>query len=253
MNRVTGMLSKGLSPKILALALMLGLAAPLLAPHPCLAAEAAKAVADQDGKAAEADSPEVAKDRQTLEKAWEAYNLGHYKKVLSLVEPLAEKGNPHAQILLGRLYENSLGVEENPVAAAEWYGRAAEAGSPEAMLLLAYCCELGFGTVKDGAQAFAWTQKAADLDYPEAQYALAMMLNKGRIVEPNPKLSFAWAEKAARAGYAEAQRYLGACYEHGYGVPANMDEANRWYAEAEKKGLSREGSVFSAPVEEQGR
>ena len=47
---------------------------------------------------------------QKLNEAWVAYNIGQYKKVLQLVQPLASDGNARAQIILGRCYENGLGV-----------------------------------------------------------------------------------------------------------------------------------------------
>lgn len=186
-----------------------------------------------------------ASDQELLARATRAYNLGKYRDVHKIVQPLAEEGNVQAQILMGRLYENGLGVDQDPAAAVDWYGRAAEAGNAEGMVLLAYCYQLGFGVMKDGAQAFLWTQKAADLGSPEAQFNLAMMFGRGTLVDKNPKLAFAWAEKSAQVGYAEAQRYVGACYEHGAGVKKDLEKARYWYDKAAAQGFREEGSVFS--------
>lgn len=61
-----------------------------------------------------------------LQEAWTAYNIGEYKKTLRLVQPLAGDGNPRAQVLLGRCYENGLGVPQDLAVAAQWYQLAAE-------------------------------------------------------------------------------------------------------------------------------
>ena len=49
---------------------------------------------------------------QTLDEAWTAYNIGQYNKVVQMVQPLASEGNPRAQVLLARCYENGLGVPQ---------------------------------------------------------------------------------------------------------------------------------------------
>ena len=55
----------------------------------------------------------VDKVEQKLDDAWTAYNIGQYQKVLQLVQPLASDGNARAQIILGRCYENGLGVPQD--------------------------------------------------------------------------------------------------------------------------------------------
>ena len=61
-----------------------------------------------------------------LDEAWTAYNIGQYPKVLQLVQPLASDGNARAQIILGRCYENGLGVPQDMEMAAKWFRLAAE-------------------------------------------------------------------------------------------------------------------------------
>ena len=53
-----------------------------------------------------------------LQEAWTAYNIGEYKKTLRLIQPLAGDGNPRAQVMLGRCYENGLGVPQDLAVAA---------------------------------------------------------------------------------------------------------------------------------------
>ena len=72
-----------------------------------------------------------------LQEAWTAYNIGEYKKTLRLIQPLAGDGNPRAQVMLGRCYENGLGVPQDLAVAAQWYQLAAEQNYSEAQVLLA--------------------------------------------------------------------------------------------------------------------
>ena len=101
-------------------------------------------------------------DGSAMKEAVTAYNIGQYKRTFDIVKPLADKGNTRAAVLLGRLYENGLGVDPDPVTAAEWYRKAAEGGSVEGMKLLSFASRTGYGAVKSNAEAFNWMQRAAD-------------------------------------------------------------------------------------------
>lgn len=184
-------------------------------------------------------------DGSAMKEAVTAYNIGQYKRTYDIVKPLADKGNTRAAVLLGRLYENGLGVDPDPVTAAEWYRKAAEAGSVEGMKLLSFASRTGYGAVKSNAEAFNWMQRAADAGDAEAQYNLALMLNEGKIVDANPKLAFAWAMQSAKKGFGEAELFVGACYEGGIGTEKNAAEAEKWYAKAARQGFTARGSVFS--------
>lgn len=183
---------------------------------------------------------------QILNKAWTAYNIGQYKETIRLVQPLAGDGNPRAQVLLGRCYENGLGVQQDMAVAAQWFQLAAEQNDAEAQVLLAYCYEIGAGVPKNPQQVMNLMTRAAESGNAEAQFNLALNYSQGLNGAPkNEQESFKWASLAANQGYAQAERFLGACYEYGFGVNANPQLSAEWYAKAEKKGLSREGSIFT--------
>lgn len=57
-----------------------------------------------------------------------AYNRGDYVPAIRLFRPLAEKGNPKAQSLLGVMYRKGQGVARNSVHAFIWFKRAAANG-----------------------------------------------------------------------------------------------------------------------------
>lgn len=188
-------------------------------------------------------TPEATK---LLDEAWTAYNIGNYKKTLQIIQPLASEGNPRAQTILGRCYENGLGVEQDAAVAAQWFQLAAEQNYAEAQVLLAYSYEIGAGVPKNPIEVMNLMTRAAEAGNAEAQFNLALNYSQGLYGAPkNEQESFRWAQLSANQGYAQAERFLGACYEYGFGTPADAGLAAEWYAKAEKKGLSRQGSIFN--------
>ncbi len=183
---------------------------------------------------------------QILNEAWTAYNIGNYKKTISLIQPLAGEGNPRAQVMLGRCYENGLGVSQDMAVAAQWFQLAAEQNDAEAQVLLAYCYEIGAGVPQNPQQAMNLMTRAAEGGNAEAQFNLALNYSQGINGAPkNEAESFRWASLSAKQGYAQAERFLGACYQYGFGVNGNMELANQWYAKAAAQGLSRDGAIFN--------
>ncbi len=183
---------------------------------------------------------------KAMREAWTAYNIGEYKKTLRLIQPLAGDGNPRAQVLLGRCYENGLGVPQDMAVAAQWYQLAAEQNDSEAQVLLAYCYELGVGVPKNPEAATTLMTRAARAGYAEAQFNLALYYSQGlNQIAKDQKESFRWAKLAADQGYAQAERFVGACYEYGIGVQENAAEAALWYNKAAAQGLARDGNVFN--------
>lgn len=181
-----------------------------------------------------------------LTEAWTAYNIGQYKKTINLVTPLANEGNPRAQVILGRCYENGLGVAQDEAVAAQWFQLAAEQNDSEAQVLLAYCYELGSGVPKNDQQVMNLFTRAAQNGNAEAQFNLAMNYSQGLNGAPkNEAEAFKWAQASANQGYAQAERFLGACYEYGFGVQADQAQAKIWYDKAIAQGLSPQGSIFS--------
>jgi TPR repeat protein len=61
-----------------------------------------------------------------------AYNRGDYVPAIRLFRPLAEKGNPKAQSVLGVMYRRGHGVARNSAHAFVWFSRAAARGDAKA-------------------------------------------------------------------------------------------------------------------------
>jgi TPR repeat protein len=61
-----------------------------------------------------------------------AYNRGDYVPAIRLFRPLAEKGNPKAQSVLGVMYRRGQGVARNSAHAFVWFSLAAARGDSKA-------------------------------------------------------------------------------------------------------------------------
>lgn len=184
---------------------------------------------------------------QTLDEAWTAYNIGQYNKVVKMVQPLASDGNSRAQVLMGRCYENGLGVPQDMETAAKWFRLAAEQNYAEAQVQLGYLYELGAGVPKNDTAVVDLMSRAANAGNAEAQFNLALYRSQGRYgFAKDPDQAFVWAKRSADQGFAQAQRYVGACYEFGVGVPVNPSEAAVWYSKAAAQGLEKEGNIFNS-------
>ena len=73
----------------------------------------------------------------------------------------ASSGDPCAQFILGKCYEEGYGTEVKEQTAFKWYKKAAEQGISEAQEALASCYTYGVGTKIDEDAARKWHEQAA--------------------------------------------------------------------------------------------
>jgi hypothetical protein len=73
----------------------------------------------------------------------------------------AERGNAHAQAMLGFMYANGQGVPQSYDLAADWYERSAAQGDPTGQYLLGLTYDKGFGVTADVVLAHKWLNLAA--------------------------------------------------------------------------------------------
>ena len=79
-----------------------------------------------EGFAAEVERAGTARSCESL------YAANQYPEALATCKPLAEQGDPDAQLRLARMYDQGQGVGRNPTVAYVWYSLAAVGGDPEA-------------------------------------------------------------------------------------------------------------------------
>ncbi|HHF5802937.1 TPA: tetratricopeptide repeat protein [Haemophilus influenzae] len=105
---------------------------------------------------------------QQFQQGSEATTRGDYQTTFKFLLPLAEQGNAQAQLMLGNMYANGLGVKQDDVEAVKWYRKAAEQGVANAQAILGFLYFLGKrGVQVNKSLAKEWFGKACDNGYQE--------------------------------------------------------------------------------------
>jgi hypothetical protein len=117
-------------------------------------------------------------------------------------------------------------------AAVVQYQKATDLGFVLAQVSLGFMFEQGLGVPQDYAQAVSWCRRAADQENAAGQYFLGLAYQNGHGVPQDYAQAVAWLRKAADQGSAPAQYSLGAAYETGHGVPQDYAQAFAWYRKA---------------------
>jgi len=115
-----------------------------------------------------------------------------YDEALEAFQQGVEDGDSWAEMFIGRLFDNGLGVEHSRSKAAVWYRRASISGNKV------------------------------------AQNRLGELFAEGKGVTRNEQTAFMLWEKAARQGYPPAQRHLARCYDEGIGTAKDYLQAKFW-------------------------
>lgn len=153
------------------------------------------------------------------------------------VKKRAEDGNPNAQYELGCMYEyGGEGVVQNCAEASCWYQKAAEQGVAEAQVKLGWIYRNGLGVERDLGKSKYWYCKGVQHYYGEAekgdamaQLTLGWMYESGEAVECDYLKAVRWYRKAADQDLPRAQFDLGGMFYGGYGVEQDFAEAYKWF------------------------
>jgi TPR repeat protein len=114
-------------------------------------------------------------DYERLNQAQELLLNKKPKEAFSMIEPIAQKGNIQAQIMLGNYY---LIEEKNIEKGRLWLHKAAESGDSYAQLHLAGSY-LGRGSIEEDKEGIKWLMKSAKQNNPAAADQLSMGYSKG--------------------------------------------------------------------------
>ncbi|MCL2389923.1 MAG: sel1 repeat family protein [Endomicrobia bacterium] len=152
----------------------------------------------------------------TLEKPKKDYTAALYWLTKS-----AKQGNADAQLILGRMYVNGEGINQNYKEAVKWFRKAAEQGNVDAQYSLALMYSLGTGVKRNRMEEFYWCRKAAEQNHKKAQAMLGLIYSENQDYQEATK----WFEKAAEQGDADAQHDLGMMNFRGKGIKQNNQEA----------------------------
>ena len=171
--------------------------------------------------------------RGTFTTALAAFQEGRHAQALSMVRPVAERGQHDAEYLMGQFLESlPAPTQAQYREAAIWYLRGAHAGMPQAMNNLAALHVDGRGVPVTYSIARHWYQKAADAGYAVSQYNLALMHGRGQGMPRNDVLMLQWLQRAASAGLGRAQSQLGRLLLEGRPTDTQAVQAAEWIRKA---------------------
>jgi hypothetical protein len=176
-----------------------------------------------------------------IQKAKEAIVVGDYATALNILEPLAQNGNPVAQLNLGVMYRRGHGVERDDAKGVWLYKLSAAQGNAGAQFNLgAVLYNEGNLSEMRSAAVESFTL-AAKQGHEPSRHVLDMMFKTGLDAAKREDFDTALREwgPLAENGSAQAQINLGTMYSKGEGVGKNLTTAFSWYLKAAKQGIMK--------------
>ena len=158
----------------------------------------------------------------------------------------AQLGDANAQVNVGTLYYQGLGVTQSYTEAVKWFELAANQGNAQGQFNLGNMYSQGQGVLQDYSAAVKWFQLSADQGVAEAQRNLGIMFQYGLSVHQDYVLALKWFQLAASQGDAFGQSLLGTLYQYGLGVPQDYIEAGKWFRLAATQGDAYGQSLLGA-------
>ena len=153
------------------------------------------------------DQQEQVEDLKILKKAWDAYKLKDYEIALGLWMPLAEMGNPSAQVFIGLMYNQGNAVKQDRIEAAKWYTLASEQDYTPAKWRLAMLYYHGAGLTQSYQKAANLYHSAARRGDAYSQKALGVMYSQGFGVPKDNIMSYSWLHISSSNGFELAHEY----------------------------------------------
>jgi len=129
-----------------------------------------------------------------LESVRRSYENTDYATALKEVKPLAEQGNPDAQLLLGKMYLKGQGVPKDPDWANKWFRQAGMQGNAESQLFLGAWYLLPH---RDIAEGLKWMRLSAAQGNQDAQLLLGKAYLQGELPR-EPVQADMWLRLAAK-------------------------------------------------------
>ena len=150
-----------------------------------------------------------------LQDAIKALNQKKYTEALNILKPLAKKGDPKAQLILGDMYYSGIGVTPNCNKAHSWFKKSAEGGNSHAYAFLGEIYEFGKCGETDFKKAIKYYLRGIALGNTLAANNLAWFYATiGNPDYQKPKEAIEYAILAVKASPHDARFYdtLAAAY-----------------------------------------
>ncbi len=136
-----------------------------------------------------------------------------------------------AQGAAGHIHDLAVALEARGqyADAAVQYAQAADAGHIDATVSLGLLYQEGLGVTQDPTRARALYETGAANGHPRAQNNLGLLYVRGDGVDQDYEKAAALFAAAAEQGLQPAMTNLGVLYDNGFGVPQSDETAAMWY------------------------
>jgi TPR repeat protein len=162
------------------------------------------------------------------------------ENVMRSFHDAAEAGSPEALTIIGRLYEQGIGVKMDIIQASVYYIRAIRFDSPWSPMLL--------WNMMRKENYFLQLKKHIDEGDPPAKFVWSGLIDIGFDHQLTDAQALALIEDASEQDYPEAIVQLGVCYSMGRWVQQDREKAVELFQQAEKLG-SREAKIRICTIE----
>jgi len=166
----------------------------------------------------------------SFDKGVDAYKAKDYAGAMAQWRPLADKGEARAQLNVGSLYRDGLGVKADPVEGARWYALAATQDNADAQANLGVLYMQGSGVPQSYTMARGLLAKAAAKNQEQAVFNLAVLYDNGQGGPADKAKAAELYTRGANTGDSDAQGNLGVDYATGDGVKADKVQAYKWFS-----------------------
>ena len=196
----------------------------------------------EDNDLAEHDEPEQARDEsQACRELWrilrnEDISLDYRDRAAEKLEQVAERGDAHAQYLIGQFYRDGPLLIPDSRKAKHWFTQAAEHGLSEAQYTLGKLFLSDDWEVRDPDEGIRWLRQAAENGSHFAAYRLGKEYLEGNAVNKDTIRAAEWFTRSAEAGNQYAQYMLGKLYLTGQGVQQDQAQAMAWFSRSAAQG-----------------
>lgn len=143
--------------------------------------------------------------------------------------------NGLAQFVMGLFHQNGWGRASNPLAACNWFEKAAKKHIPAAEHFWGDCMAQGIGQAQDIPGAMEWYNKAAAHGHLISLCSAADYYIQGKGVDKDVPKGLALCTQAAEANAPPAMLKLARYYQDGRDLPQDLAAARHWYQQAAER------------------
>jgi TPR repeat protein len=161
------------------------------------------------------------------------------QKALQILKRASQNGGEKsnlADMVLGKLFHDAIGVSQDYEEAEKWWRKAAAQNNPAAQAQLAVMYIVGKGVPQNFSEAVKLLKPAVEQGNKDAQWALGLLHYKGAGVPQDFAAAAELYREAAKQGEPNAQYNLAMMYRNGDGIDRDSREAKKWFSKAAEQG-----------------